>query len=300
MRRRVISTALAVLGLGLLAPSALASFHLDKVTEVMPGTADAGAEYVEVGMPAAGENFFSGHKLTVYGSDAAETGSCAFTATLPNGQSQVSALIATPAAVAAFGVAADCTLAPGDHLSPAAGAACWDIVDCVAWGPITNASTLPSPVGTPAPAITAGSSLTRSIAAGCSTALEVSDDTDNSATDFSLAPPSPMNNASPPAGTACGQGPGGGGGGPGDNKPPNTKIKKAPKDKITKSKVKITFKSTEPGSKFKCKLDKGKFKSCHSPFKAKVDPGKHKFQVISIDPAGNPDPTAAKVKFKRI
>ena len=90
-------------------------------------------------MPAAGENFFSGHMLTVYGPDAAETGSCAFTATLPNGQSQDSALIATPAAVAAFGVAADCTLAPGDHLSPAAGAACWDVVDCVAWGPITNA-----------------------------------------------------------------------------------------------------------------------------------------------------------------
>ena len=108
-----------------------------------------------------------------------------------------------------------------------------------------------------------------------------------------------MNNASPPAGTACGQGPGGGGGG-GDNKPPNTKIKKAPKDKITKSKVKITFKSTEPGSKFKCKLDKGKFKSCDSPFKAKVDTGQAQVPGHLDRPRRQPDPTAAKVKFKRI
>ena len=64
--------------------------------------------------------------------------------------------------------------------------------------------------------------------------------------------------------------------------------------------MKITFNSTEPGSKFKCKLDKGKFKPCDSPFKAKVDLGKHKFQVFAIDPAGNPDPTPAKAKFKRI
>jgi hypothetical protein len=106
-----------------------------------------------------------------------------------------------------------------------------------------------------------------------------------------------MNNASPPAGTACGQGPGGGGG---DTNPPQTKIKKAPKEKVTKRKVKITFSSSEPGSKFKCKLDKGRFKSCKSPFKAKVDPGKHKFKVIAIDPAGNADPTPAKAKFKRV
>jgi len=296
----VISATLAVLGLGLLAPAAFASFHLDKVTEVMPGTADPGAEYVELGMPAAGENFFNGHKLTLYGNDAAPTATCTFSATLPNGNNQDSALIASPAAVSAFGVAADCTLPAGDHLDPSAGAACWDVVDCVAWGTINNAQTLPSPVGTPAPAITAGSSLTRSIAGGCATELEVSDDTDNSAADFSLGAPSPLNNASPPTGTACGQVPGGGGGDTGDNKPPKTKIKKAPDEKITKSKVKITFGANEPGSKFKCKLDKGKFKACHSPFKAKVDPGKHKFQVFAIDDAGNADPTPAKVKFKRV
>ena len=49
-----------------------------------------------------------------------------------------------------------------------------------------------------------------------------------------------------------------------------------------------------------CKLDKGKFKSCSSPFKKKVDVGKHKFQVFAIDQAGNEDPSPAKAKFKRV
>ena len=41
---------------------------------------------------------------------------------------------------------------------------------------------------------------------------------------------------------------------------------------------KFKFKSSEPGSDFQCKLDKGKFKLCASPAKyTKLDPGKHKF-----------------------
>ena len=282
----------------MMASPALASFHLDKVSEVFPGSAtDPGAEFVELRMPAAGENFFTNHKLTVYGPTSAATGSCTFTATLPNGDAQRSALIATPSAVSAFGVAADCALAAGDHLNPAAGAACWDVVDCVAWGSIMNAASLPSPTGSPAPAIAAGMSLNRSIAGGCATQLEVTDDTDNSAADFALGAPTPMNNAAPPAGMPCSNPPGGGGG---DTKPPQTTITKAPKKKVTKGKVKIKFDSNEQGSSFKCKLDKGSFKSCHSPFKAKVDTGKHKFRVFAIDQAGNQDATPAKAKFKRV
>ena len=54
------------------------------------------------------------------------------------------------------------------------------------------------------------------------------------------------------------------------------------------------------GLDFKCKLDKGGFKSCDSPFKDKVDVGKHKFKVFAIDKAGNADPSPAKTKFKRV
>lgn len=296
MRRRLLSVALALIGLGLMAPSALASFHLVKVTEVFPGTtANPQSEFVELRMPAAGENFFTNHELTLYGPTSAMTGSCTFSATLPNGENQRSALIATPEAVTAFGVASDCALAAGDHLKPAAGAACWDVVDCVAWGSVTNTASLTSPTGSPAPAIADGMSLDRSTAGGCATQLEVSDDTDDSAADFALAAPTPLDNASPAAGAPCS--PGGGGD---DTSPPNTQITKAPKQKISKGKVKVKFKSSEQGSSFECKLDKGSFKSCDSPFKAKVDQGKHKFKVVAIDQAGNQDPTPAKLKFKRV
>ncbi len=98
-----------------------------------------------------------------------------------------------------------------------------------------------------------------------------------------------------------------GGGGGGDT-PPETTITKAPKKKLKKSKTKVKFTSSEPGSTFECRL-KGKkakkkfrkFKPCSSPFKLKgLKPGKYKFDVRAIDPAGNPDPTPAKAKFKRL
>jgi len=109
--------------------------------------------------------------------------------------------------------------------------------------------------------------------------------------------------ATEPGGGGSGNGGGnsGGGGGNGGNKdttPPDTKIVKAPPKKTHKTTVKFKFTSTEAGSTFECKLDKGKFKKCGSPktYK-KLKPGKHAFQVRAIDKAGNVDPTPAKRKF---
>ena len=85
---------------------------------------------------------------------------------------------------------------------------------------------------------------------------------------------------------------------PGDTVAPETKIKRA---KISKKnrKAKFTFKSTEPGSTFECKLDKKPLKSCTSPVKyKKLKAGKHTFKVRATDAAGNTDPTFAKKKFK--
>lgn len=66
---------------------------------------------------------------------------------------------------------------------------------------------------------------------------------------------------------------------------------KAPKLKKlsvkTKSgKVTVKFKSSEK-AKYTCKLDKGKAKSCKSPFKTKARKGKHKLVVTATDAAGN-------------
>ena len=65
--------------------------------------------------------------------------------------------------------------------------------------------------GTPAPALVSGMALRRSIAPGCSTLLEPSDDTNDSATDFSLTTPNPRSNSVTPTEMPCT--PGGGGGG---------------------------------------------------------------------------------------
>ena len=118
------------------------------------------------------------------------------------------------------------------------------------------------------------------------------DDTNAPRADFSLRRPTPRNNATAPTETGCTGG--------GDTDPPQTEITKEPKAKTTKAKAKFKFRSDETYSDFMCKLDKGGFEKCSSPFKEKVDPGKHKFSVFAIDRAGNEDPSPAKAKFKRV
>ncbi len=83
-----------------------------------------------------------------------------------------------------------------------------------------------------------------------------------------------------------------------DTTPPDTKAGKFSK-KTRKKTLKLRFSSTEAGSTFTCKLDKGKTKACKSPYTAKkLKPGKHVLVVTAKDPAGNVDPTPAKLRFK--
>jgi hypothetical protein len=84
----------------------------------------------------------------------------------------------------------------------------------------------------------------------------------------------------------------------GDVSPPNAALGKRPPKKTTKRRAKFTFSSNEPGSTFKCKVDKKAFATCSSPFSRKVKPGKHRFQVEAIDAAGNVDPTPAAYTWK--
>jgi hypothetical protein len=288
--RKGVFLAAAVVSLWAAAPAS-AVFHLMSMREVSAGTSSPSAEFVELQMYAAGQNLVGGHTVTFYGATGAMTGTCEFQGNVPNGQNQRSVLVATPSA----GVASDCALTDGDRLNPTSGAVCFENIDCVAWGSFTGS--VMGPVGSPAPAITAGMSLTRSIGAGCATLLEAGDDTNNSAADFALGAPTPRNNAAAPTETACGGG-GGGGGGGADTDPPATRITKGPDKTTSKPKVKIRFRSSEPGSSFMCKLDKRAYKSCGSPYKKRVDEGRHKFSVYAIDGAGNRDQTPAKLKFK--
>jgi hypothetical protein len=103
----------------------------------------------------------------------------------------------------------------------------------------------------------------------------------------------------PPAPPGPGGGGSGGGGRGSDTTPPQTKIAKGPGAKLAQGKARFSFRSSEPGSTFVCKLDKRKTRPCRSPKTyAALKPGRHVLKVWAIDKAGNKDPTPAKKRFR--
>lgn len=89
---------------------------------------------------------------------------------------------------------------------------------------------------------------------------------------------------------------------PPDRTPPQTRITKRPARTIrtTKSRVRVGFRfsSSEPHSRFRCKLDHARYGACRAPKSYVVKPGSHKFYVVAIDAAGNADPSPASASFK--
>lgn len=80
--------------------------------------------------------------------------------------------------------------------------------------------------------------------------------------------------------------------------PPDTKIFKS----VLRRRPPIFvfhFQSTEPGSTFRCKLDRHPFATCPSSQRfGHLKPGRHKLEVAAVDAAGNEDPTPAVARFK--
>jgi hypothetical protein len=83
-----------------------------------------------------------------------------------------------------------------------------------------------------------------------------------------------------------------------DTSAPNTGIAKKPAKAARKRLAKFRFTSTEGGSKFACKLDKRRWRSCSRVFEVKVRPGKHVIRVRATDKAGNRDRTPAVYRWK--
>src|SRR5207247_6873648 len=80
-----------------------------------------------------------------------------------------------------------------------------------------------------------------------------------------------------------------------DTRAPESKLLKHPPKKTTSRRATFKFKSSEPGSTFRCKLDRKPFKRCTSPKRYKrLKLGKHVFKVSVTDAAGNADRTPAK------
>jgi hypothetical protein len=300
--RKGTALALVLLGLAIAASSAQASYHLMKIREVGQGGLGT-ADYVELQMYAAGQNFVgsNGAKIQTYNASGAVQSTFTFTSDVPFGNDQRTIYVARNDMVT-FPTTPD-VVTPNLVLTNE-GAVCFgqtfgpsQAIDCVSYGGFPGViGGDPSPMGTPAPAPASGQALRRSIAPGCSTLLEASDDTDNSLGDFAIAPQSPRNNSTAPTEAPCGGGGGGGGGGTVTR--PQTTITNGPKKKSTKRRVRISFESSEPRSTFKCKLDKADFEACDSPFKARVKAGKHRFSVFAVDADGNEDQSPAEIKFK--
>ena len=83
-----------------------------------------------------------------------------------------------------------------------------------------------------------------------------------------------------------------------DTTAPTTLLRRA---RVNQARRQATFRfaSGEPGSRFRCKLDKKRFRPCTSPktYK-KLKPGKHVFRVKARDRAGNVDATPTVKRFR--
>lgn len=294
--RKGIALVLATVALAVLPASAPAAFHLMKISEVSAGNPLGSGDFVELQMFSPGQNLLGGHELVIYNAAGTPQPLISLTGVPGAAPTQTTILIGDATGIAG-GVTPD--IATPMTIPAAGGAVCFPDAappDCVAWG--TFSGSLTPPVAPNAPALAAGQSLSRSIAPGCATLLESADDTDSSAADFALGSPTPRPSSVAPTEAACG-GAGGGAGGGADTDAPQTEITKKPKKKSEKAKAKFKFTANEEGSRFECKLDRGRFKGCRSPKTYKhLDPGKHKFSVFATDAAGNADASPATYRFK--
>jgi hypothetical protein len=84
-----------------------------------------------------------------------------------------------------------------------------------------------------------------------------------------------------------------------DRTPPDTVIETHPDATIIKDAATFGFSSSEPGSRFGCRIDDGAYRSCDSPttYRELAD-GAHRFRVAAIDRAGNVDGTPAEFAFE--
>lgn len=198
-RSRLAAVGAAVIAL--LAAGAVpasASFHLMKIREVFAGAAgNAQAQYVELQMYSSGQNFVTGHKVTIFKADGTPAGEFTFPAGVANGANQATILVATQRAATFFGLTPDLVMTP--VMDPAGGKACFDAIpaDCVSWGSYSgSAGGTGTPFNKNGGGILKGFAARRAISGGSDpNALDSGDDTDDSAADFGEVTPLPKVNA---------------------------------------------------------------------------------------------------------
>jgi RTX calcium-binding nonapeptide repeat (4 copies) len=217
LTRIALVVSLAIIGASVLASAAGAAYHQNLIRQIHPSSGQFGGEWVELQMYADGENLVAGKVIRTFNSTDQLNSQYVITGpNPPNGQNQRTILISS--LFQPMGVDADFVAPVNDlQMTGQDGAVCYTEnnpptytpIDCVAYG--NYMGSLPG-VGTPAVATPFESTLERSIAKGCATALDPADDTNNSSADFALSNNPPRNNAAAPTETLC---PGTGGPGTG-------------------------------------------------------------------------------------
>lgn len=84
-----------------------------------------------------------------------------------------------------------------------------------------------------------------------------------------------------------------------DTVAPATRWVKKPAKTVSTRRVTFRFASSEAGSTYLCKLDRGSWRTCTTPRTFAVKKGTHVFSVRAKDRAGNVDATPATYRFKR-
>jgi len=77
--------------------------------------------------------------------------------------------------------------------------------------------------------------------------------------------------------------------------PPRVLLAFGPRRRVT-----FAFAGSEPGTRFRCRLDRGRFHPCGSPRAYRVSLGRHVFRVFAIDAAGNRDDSPALFHFRLV
>jgi Ca2+-binding RTX toxin-like protein len=87
-----------------------------------------------------------------------------------------------------------------------------------------------------------------------------------------------------------------------DTRPPRTLLTHHPRARLLTAaphrRVVFAFTSDEPGSRFRCRLDRRPYAGCASPRPYGVGLGRHVLRVFAVDPAGNADATPARFAFR--
>jgi hypothetical protein len=298
--RIVLLTVLTVAATLAWAAPASAIFHLVKIREVSPETSEpANDAFIELQMYFAGQNSVSAHTIRIHNAAGTMVTQRILSGPDPaSGQSQRTILIGDTGVPGRDFTINGLSDGPSGTIpldDGAGGAVCFDetLIDCVSWGSFNNAGSMADiPVGTNAPAIPAGSSLTRSIARGCATLLENGDDTDNSAADFSVTARSPRPNSTAPPETACAP--------PADTQRPNTIIRSLHVNSgLRRARVRFRGTDNRPGPiTFQCAIDGSLFAGCRSPkVYRRLAYGRHRLRIRARDAAGNYDRTPARRIF---